>query len=432
MVMEGLLTDIYSELEWRGAIHQVTDPLLPELLAREPFSLYCGFDPTADSLHVGGLLQLINLRRFQLAGHRPIAVIGGATGLVGDPSGKASERVLLSKQDIDSNAAGIALQIERLIDFSSGGGQAVMVNNADWLAPIKLTDFLRDVGKHFSVNAMIARDSIRARLEEREHGISFTEFAYMLLQAYDFLYLFEHFGCRLQIGGSDQWGNITSGIDLIRRMADGQAYGLTSPLIEGLPGAKMGKSEKGNVWLDPRRTSPYRFYQYWLNVEDQHVVRLLKLFTFLDKARIEELALEVQEEPARRQAQKALAFEVTALVHGPEEAGKAVRASSALFGSQIAELEEPVLLEVLSDAPSTRASRISLSAGGRPLVDLLVEVGLAESKAAARTYIKGGGVYINNMRDTDSERTVRERDLLLDRYLLLRRGKKSHHLVSFE
>jgi tyrosyl-tRNA synthetase len=288
------------------------------------------------------------------------------------------------------------------------------------------------VGKHFSVNAMIARDSIRARLEEREHGISFTEFAYMLLQAYDFLYLFEHFGCRLQIGGSDQWGNITSGIDLIRRMADGQAYGLTSPLIEGLPGAKMGKSEKGNVWLDPRRTSPYRFYQYWLNVEDQHVVRLLKLFTFLDKARIEELALEVQEEPARRQAQKALAFEVTALVHGPEEAGKAVRASSALFGSQIAELEEPVLLEVLSDAPSTRASRISLSAGGRPLVDLLVEVGLAESKAAARTYIKGGGVYINNMRDTDSERTVRERDLLLDRYLLLRRGKKSHHLVSFE
>jgi tyrosyl-tRNA synthetase len=431
--MESLAGDVYSELEWRGAIHQCTDPHLPELLRREQFTLYCGFDPTADSLHVGGLLQLITLRRFQLAGHRPIAVIGGATGLVGDPSGKASERTLMRKEEIDSNAAGIAGQIARFIEFSPGAAQAqaVMINNAQWLEPIRLTDFLRDVGKHFSINAMIARESVRARLEEREQGISFTEFSYMLLQAYDFLYLFEQFGCRLQIGGSDQWGNITSGIDLIRRVRDGQAYGLTSPLIEGLPGAKMGKSERGNVWLDPRKTSPYRFYQYWLNVEDEHVVRLLCLFTFLDKTRIEELAREVQEQPARREAQRVLAFEVTALVHGPREAEGAVRSSRALFGSQIAELEEPHLLEVLSEAPSTRAARSTLS-GGKSLVDLLVEVGLAESKAAARSYISGGGVYINNVRASNADRMVAEDDLLLDRYLLLRRGKKSYHLVSFE
>jgi tyrosyl-tRNA synthetase len=432
MVMQRVETDVYSELEWRGAIHQCTDPQLPGLLRREHFTLYCGFDPTADSLHVGGLLQLINLRRFQLAGHRPIAVIGGATGLVGDPSGKSSERILMRKEEINANAAGIAAQIQRLIDLSPGTEpQAVMVNNADWLEPIKLTDFLRDVGKHFSINAMIGRESIRARLEEREQGISFTEFTYMLLQAYDFLHLFEQFGCRLQIGGSDQWGNITSGIDLIRRIRDGQAYGITSPLIEGLPGAKMGKSEKGNVWLDSSKTSPYRFYQYWLNVEDEHVVRLVGLFTFLDQPRIEELGRLGREQPAKREAQKVLAFEVTSLVHGAHEAEKAVRASRALFGSQIAELEEPVLLEVLSEAPSSRASRSSLS-GGRSLVDLLVEVGLAESKAAARSYISGGGVYINNVRDTDADRMLVEDDLLLDRYLLLRRGKKSHHLVSFE
>ncbi|MDQ4148657.1 MAG: tyrosine--tRNA ligase [Actinomycetota bacterium] len=427
-----MLNDVYADLEWRGAVHQITDPHLPDVLREERVTLYCGFDPTADSLHVGGLLQLLNLRRMQLAGHRPIAVLGGGTGLVGDPSGKESERVLLPQQALDANAERIAAQISRLLDFGPGSPSALLLNNAEWLRPLRLTDFLRDIGKHFSVNVMISRESVRTRLEQREQGISFTEFAYMLLQAYDFLHLYDEHDCRLQMGGSDQWGNITSGIDLIRRMRDGQAYGLTSPLIEGLPGAKMGKSEKGNVWLDPQKTSPYRFYQYWLNVEDRHVIRLLKLFTFLDRRRIDELTLQVEEQPARREAQRTLAAEVTTIVHGGAETEKAIRASKALFGVEISELDENDLLEVLADAPSTRAGRNALANGGKPLVDLLVEVGLAESKSAARQYIKGGGVYINNVRHTDPEVTLSERDLLLGRYLVLRRGKKSHHLMSFE
>ncbi|HEX2178583.1 MAG TPA: tyrosine--tRNA ligase [Actinomycetota bacterium] len=422
--------DIYSELTWRGLIHQVTDPELAKLLAQEQFVLYCGFDPTADSLHLGGLLQLIGLRRMQLAGHRPIAVMGGGTGLIGDPSGREAERTLLAPEVLDANIAAIRRQAERIVDFSAGSSQATLVDNADWLRPLKLTDFLRDIGKHFSVNQMVARDSVRSRLENREQGISFTEFTYMLLQSYDFLHLFHEFGCRLQIGGSDQWGNITYGIELIRKVAGAEAYGLTSPLIKGLGGAKMGKSVGGNVWLDPAKTSPYRFYQHFINVDDAQVGQFLRFFTFLGRDEIEALDGQVREAPARREAQRVLAREVTTLVHGAHQAQKAERASRALFGSDIAELDESELLDVLADAPSS-SRPAGLLAGGAPLVDLLIDTGLATSRKTAREFIGGGGVYVNNTKQTDVERTVGEGDLLHGRYLVLRRGKKNHHLVSF-
>ncbi|HVL52380.1 MAG TPA: tyrosine--tRNA ligase [Actinomycetota bacterium] len=422
--------DIYSELEWRGLIHQVTDDRLGSMLAAERFVLYCGFDPTADSLHLGGLIQLLGLRRMQVAGHRPIAVMGGGTGLIGDPSGRESERTLLAPEAIEANIAAIRGQAERIVDFSPGSSQAILVNNADWLRPLKLTDFLRDIGKHFSVNQMVARDSVRNRLENREQGISYTEFTYMLLQSYDFLHLHREHNCRLQIGGSDQWGNITYGIELIRKVAGADAYGLTSPLIKGLGGAKMGKSVGGNVWLDPARTSPYRFYQHFINVDDARVGQFLRFFTFLGRDAIDELDKQVKEAPQRREAQRVLAREVTALVHGPDEAARAERASQALFGRQIAELGERELLEVLSDAPSSNRPPSEL-AGGMPLIDLLIHAGLATSRKNAREFIGGGGVYVNNTKQTDADRSVSEGDLLHGRYLVLRRGKKNHHLVSF-
>ncbi|MEX2551769.1 MAG: tyrosine--tRNA ligase [Actinomycetota bacterium] len=420
-----------SELEWRGLIHQATDPDLGKLLAKDRFVVYCGFDPTADSLHLGGLIQLLNLRRLQLGGHRPIAVMGGGTGLIGDPSGRESERVLMSEEVLEANIDSIGKQVGRIFDLTPGPSQALIVNNADWLKALPLTTFLRDIGKHFSVNAMIARDSVRDRLQSREQGISFTEFTYMLLQSYDFLHLFDTHGCRLQIGGSDQWGNITYGIELIRKTRGEQAYGITSPLIKGLSGAKMGKSVGGNIWLDPAKTSPYRFYQHWINADDSDVIAFLKFFTFLDRRRIEELEAIHGEAPGKREAHRVLAAEVTNLVHGPEEAARAERASRALFGRQIAELDEQTLLDVLSDVPSSTISRTALEPG-KPLVELLVETGLASSRGSARSFIEGGGVYINNERDTDVDRLITGGNLLLGRYLVLRRGKKSHQLISFE
>lgn len=424
-------SDVYSDLQWRGLVHQSTDPELPRLLDRQMFVVYCGFDPTADSLHLGGLIQLLGLRRMQLAGHRPIALMGGGTGLIGDPSGRQAERTLLSEAAIEANIAGIRRQVERIVDFEPGPAGAIMANNAGWLRSLRLTEFLRDIGKHFSVNMMISRESVKARLENREQGISFTEFTYMLLQSYDFLHLFDLYGCRLQMGGSDQWGNITYGIELIRKVRGATAFGLTSPLIEGLQGAKMGKSAGGNIWLDPARTSPFRFYQHWINVEDRRVGQYLRFFTLLGRDEIEQLEARVAAEPAKREAQRVLAREVTTLVHGRAEADKAQRASESLFGRQIAELDEAALLEVLSDAPSSSAPRSQLK-DGKPLVDLLVETGLSESRKRARAFIAEGAVWVNNLRDTDTERAVGEGDLLLNRYLVLRRGKKSHHLVSFE
>ena len=423
--------DLYSELEWRGLIHQVTDPDLPKILAEQSLTIYCGFDPTAASLTVGHLLQMLRMRRFQLAGHRPIVVAGGGTGLIGDPSGKESERPMLSRDEIGANIEGFRKQMEGLLDFSVGESQAMLLNNADWLVGIDLIDFLRDVGKHFSVNMMIAKESVKARLNEREQGISYTEFSYMLLQSYDFLWLYDNYGCRIQTSGSDQWGNITAGIELIRKTRGAETYGLTSPLITLPDGKAMSKTAGNAIWLDPKLTSPYQFYQYWFNSSDAQVGQLLRFFTFLDQATIKELEDKVQTEPATRSAQKALAREVTTLVHGEAEAVNAERASRALFGSEIAELDEGTLLEVLSEAPATKLSRTELEQG-KPLVDLLVEAKMSNSKAAARTDIGGGGIYLNNVRSEDVEKRLGRQDLLHDRYVVIRRGKRTYHLISFE
>jgi len=426
-----MAADVFAELEWRGLVHQVTDPGLANRLRAKHVTAYCGFDPTAESLTTAHLLQILGLRRLQIAGHRPIALAGGGTGLVGDPSGRDTERVLLAAEQIEANVSKIKGQLERLLDFERGVAQAALLNNAEWLSPMLLTDFLRDIGKHFSVNAMLGKDSVRKRLEGREQGLSFAEFSYMLLQSYDFLHLFENYACELQVGGSDQWGNITAGIDLIRRVKAGQAYGLTSPLLIGASGRKMSKSEGGAVWLDARLTSPYRFYQFWFNTEDALVLKFLQYFTFLDRGRIGELGGEVQARPQARQAQSALAAEMTNLVHGEGETAKAIRASKALFSEEIATLDEATLLDVTSEAPSSTLRRAQLDQG-LPLVDLLVETKLSSSKAEARQHLSGGGVYVNNLRGTDITGSLSSRDLLVGKYIVLRRGKKAHHLICFE
>ena len=429
---QGPDAGLYPELEWRGMVHQVTDQELASVLACEPVVAYVGFDATADSLHVGSLLPVVALQRLQRAGHRPIALIGGATSLIGDPSGKQAERRLLSREQIAANAAGIRRQLESFVEFGDGPGGAALLDNADWLGSLGLTEFLRDVGKHFTVNSMIAREAVRARLEGREQGISFTEFSYVLLQAFDFLHLFDTWGCRLQVGGSDQWGNITAGVDLIRRVRSGHAYGLTWPLVTKADGTKFGKTETGNVWLDPARTSPYQFFQFWINTDDADVVRHLRLLTFLDRERIAELEAEAREHPERREAQLVLAEELTTAVHGPREAAAARRAAETLFGGDLRELGERTLLEVFADAPSTTLSRAELRDAGLPLVDLLVRTGLVPSRSAARTTIDQGGAYVNNRREHDRGRTLGEDELLHGAYVVLRKGRKNHHLVRFE
>ena len=417
--------DVFDELGWRGMVHQVTDADLGARLGRDPLTFYVGFDATADSLHVGSLLPLMVTARLQRAGHRPIVVLGGGTTLVGDPSGKDAERPVLAEEQIRANAEGIQGQIERIV-----GSGIVLVDNADWLRPLRLTDFLRDVGQHFTVNAMIAKESVRTRLD-REQGISYKEFSYMLLQAYDFLELCRAHGCRLQVGGSDQWGNITAGIELIRRSGEGEAFGLTFPLVTRADGSKFGKSEGGNVWLDPARTSPYEFFQFWLRVGDADVGRYLRLFTWLDRDRITELEAAVAVRPERREAQHVLAHEVTSLVHGPEAADAAQRAAEALFGGELAGLDERTLLEVFAEAPATDLPLADLGGDGLGLVDLLAQTGLAPSKSAARTAVGQGGAYVNNRREADLDRRLGPSDLLVGSYLVLRRGKRSYHLVRF-
>jgi len=418
-------SDVFDELEWRGMVAQVTHPDLGRRLGREPLTFYVGFDATADSLHVGSLLPLMVTARLQRAGHRPIVLLGGGTTLVGDPSGKDAERPVISPEEVGRNAAGIRAQVERVV-----GADVELVDNAEWLGRLTLTDFLRDVGGHFRVNDMIAKESVRARLE-RDQGISYKEFSYMLLQAYDFLELCRVRGCRLQVGGSDQWGNITAGIDLIRRSGEGEAFGLTFPLVTRADGAKFGKSEGGNVWLDPARTSPYEFFQFWLRVGDADAGRYLRLFTWLDRARIEELEAAQAEHPERREAQRELARQVTAAVHGPAAAEAAEQAAAALFGGELGGLDEPTLLEVFSEAPATSRSLSDLDGGGLGLAELLVEAGLVASKSAARTAVGQGGVYVNNRREADVERRLVPSDLLVGSYLVLRRGKRSYHLVRF-
>ncbi|PZN28838.1 MAG: tyrosine--tRNA ligase, partial [Proteobacteria bacterium] len=388
--------NLYQDLAFRGIIKQVTDPSLEQALAEGSQTLYAGFDPTADSLHVGSLLPLLTLRRFQLAGHKPIAVVGGATGMIGDPSFKAQERTLLDEDQIAHNLEGITRVIRSILAFE-GPAAAVVVNNHDWFKEISYLRFLRDVGKHFTVNHMIAKESVRARLEDREHGISYTEFSYMLLQAYDFYRLYHDRGCTIQIGGSDQWGNITAGIELARRMeaAEGRPqpklFGLTHPLVMKADGTKFGKTEQGTVWLDAAKTSPYRLYQFFVQTADADVMTFLKYFTFLSHEELAALEEALAREPEKRAAQQALAREVTRLVHGEQELARAERATQALFGSSIRELDERTLLDVMSEAPSTTKSRDAL--GTYTLVDALVESGLCASKGAARKDIAAGGIY---------------------------------------
>jgi tyrosyl-tRNA synthetase len=427
------MAQFIEDLRFRGLIHQMTDPELEKHLDTGQVTAYSGFDPTADSLHVGHLLQVCNLRRLQLAGHRPIAVAGGGTGFVGDPGGKAEERSLLSNEELRSNLSGIHGQLERFLDFGGDNAEtgALLLNNADWLASLRLFDFLRDVGKHFTVNQMVAKDSVKSRLSRADQGISYTEFSYMLLQALDFLHLFDAHGCRLQMGGSDQWGNITMGIDLVRRVRHEEVWGLTTPLVLKADGTKFGKTESGTVWLDAGRTSPYQLYQFFLRSEDAVAGAYLRYFTFLPRDAIVDLDEAIANHPERRDAQRELARQVCSLVHGESETVRAEQASAALFGEEVAQLDEQSLLDVFAEAPSTILPRSRLDGPGLAIVDLLVETGLARSKGQARTTVEQGGAYVNNRRSSDVAQTVGADDLVAGRYLVLRRGKKDYHLVRF-
>jgi tyrosyl-tRNA synthetase len=422
---------ILQELEWRGLVADMANrDELQRLLApgATPVTLYVGFDPTADSLHLGHLIGLLLLRRFQLAGHRPIAVAGGATGMIGDPSGKSAERNLLSAEVLEANIAGIQSQLRRLLDFDSPTNAALLLNNADWVRPISVLDFLRDIGKHFSVNAMMAKDSVKMRMES---GISFTEFSYSLLQALDFLHLHETHGCVLQAGGADQWGNITAGIDLIRRKHEKLACGLTTPLLTKTDGTKFGKTEGGAIWLAPEKTSVYRFYQFLIQVEDAQVIQLLKYFTFLPREEIDALAAQHAAAPERRDAHRKLAQELTTLVHGPQAVQDAVRASEILFGGSLEGITETQFGEVIAEVPNSVQPRENLAHPAAALLDLLVATKLSPSKSQARKDVEAGGVYVNNVRSADPKLVLGAEQLLFHTYVLLRKGKRNYALLQF-
>jgi len=420
---------IIAELEWRGLVADCTDrTALEQRLQNRPITLYCGFDPTADSLHVGSLVPLLALRRFQMAGHSPIAVAGGATGSIGDPSGKSAERQLLTPEVLDHNIARVKVQLARLLDFDAATNPARLVDNASWTAGMSYLHFLRDIGKHFTVNMMVAKESVRARMEDRETGISYTEFSYMLLQAFDFYHLCKEVDCELQIGGSDQWGNITAGTDLTRKKLGRHVFGLTLPLITNTDGTKFGKTVAGAIWLDPQRTSVYRFYQFWMRVDDRDVIRYLRYFTFLSREEIEALEQQHTPKPEARIAQKALALSVTTLMHGDQATAEAVRASEILFGGDLEGIGEATLTEIASEIPSKTFVPTAFESGGMPIAEMVAESGLSTSKGQARKDLEGGGIYINNQRATDAQRKIVKEDFLFGRYLLLRKGKRNYCL----
>ena len=421
---------ILDELKWRGLVADCTDT--PELAKRisAPITLYCGFDPTADSLHAGNLVPLLALRRFQLLGHHPFALAGGATGMVGDPSGKTQERQLLTREILDRNIASVKVQLAKLLDFETKQNPARLVDNASWTANVSYLDFLRDIGKHFSVNQMVAKESVRARMEDREAGISYTEFSYMLLQAFDFYVLCRDHHCELQIGGSDQWGNITAGIELTRKKLGKTVYGLTLPLITNADGSKFGKTVAGAVWLDPQKTSVYKFYQFWINTDDRDVIRYLKFFTFLAKDEIEALEKKHAENPGVRAAHRALAKTITDLIHGPGATMEAIRASEILFGGELKGIAEGTFNEIVGEVPTKEIEKSKLDGAGLPLVELLVHAGLCPSKGQARKDIEGGGVNVNNVREAGAARAVTTNDLLFGRHILLRKGKKNYVVVT--
>ena len=382
------------------------------------------------SLHVGNLVPLLALRRFQLLGHHPIAVAGGATGSIGDPSGKTAERQLLTKEILDRNIASVKVQLAKLLDFETKQNPARLVDNASWTAGISFLDFLRDIGKHFSVNQMVAKESVRARMEDRETGISYTEFSYMLLQAFDFMVLCRDQNCELQIGGSDQWGNITAGIDLCRKKLGKTVFGLTLPLITNADGTKFGKTEAGAIWLDPKRTSVYRFYQFWINTDDRDVIRYLKYFTFLSKEEIESLEKRQNTKPELRLAQYELAAQITELIHGAKALTNASLASTIVFGGSVDKINEETFNYILDEVPTKEIEKSKLGGAGIPLVELLVHAGLCPSKGQARKDIEGGGVNINNVREASATRAVTSNDLLFGKHILLRKGKKNYVVVT--
>jgi tyrosyl-tRNA synthetase len=423
--------NILDELQWRGLLADCTDPQeLAKRVSPGPLTLYCGFDPTADSLHVGTLVPLLGLRRFQLMGHIPIPLAGGATGSIGDPSGKTQERQLLTKEILGNNIAQVKEQLCRLLDFDTPTNPARLLDNASWTAPISFLDFLRDIGKHFSVNQMVAKESVRARMEDREVGISYTEFSYMLLQAFDFYVLCRDHNCELQIGGSDQWGNITAGIDLTRKKLGRTVFGLTLPLITNADGTKFGKTEAGAVWLDTRRTSVYKFYQFWIRTDDRDAVRYLKFFTFLGQEEIAALEKQHTENAGARTAHKALAKAVTDLVHGPAATAEAMRASEILFGGDLAGISETTFNEIVGEVPTKEIGKTELDGTGKLLVELLVHGGLCSSKGQARKDIEGGGVYVNNQREVSFQRALAAKDLLFGKHLLLRKGKRNYVVLT--
>jgi tyrosyl-tRNA synthetase len=416
--------DVYGEFEWRGLIHTATEGAR-EVLAREKVTGYIGFDPSAPSLHVGSLLVVMVLAHLQRAGHSPIGLVGGGTGLIGDPSGKTAERQLLTPERVEENVAGIRQQVARFLDFDDKTHPARLVNNAEWLTKLGAIDFMRDVGKHFTVNAMLAKESVKRRIEG-EDGISYTEFSYSLLQAYDFLVLYDTFGCTLQMGGSDQWGNITAGMDLIRRVRGGKAHGIVMPLVTTAAGTKFGKTEAGAVWLDPALTKPYEFYQFWLNVDDRDAGRYLKYFTFFDRDQIAELEASSVREPERRHAQRELAREVTRLVHGDAAVRDAESSAEKLFKGDLRAMTEAQLLEVFGSVPS---SDMKLAAEGWGIADFLASNAVVASKSEATRLIKGGGLSVNGERVSDEKARLRPEDAIHGRYFVIRKGKKDNFLV---
>jgi tyrosyl-tRNA synthetase len=425
--VEYSMAKLFDELAWRGMVYDATEGL-SDLFEAERVTAYIGFDPTASSLHVGSLLTVMGLARLQRFGHAPIAIVGGGTAMIGDPSGKSLERVLLSADQINEHVAGVRPQLERFLDFGAAANAARIVNNADWLGTIDLLSFLRDAGKHFTVNYMLQKESVSRRLESEE-GISFTEFSYLVLQAYDFLQLFDRYGCTLQMGGSDQWGNITAGIDLIRKLRAKKAHGLVWPLMKTATGTKFGKTEAGTIWLDPRRTSPFRFYQFWLNTDDRDVIAYLKCFTFLERGTIDELDATAKAAPEKREAQRVLAREVTALVHGGDQVARAEHASSVLFGEDIATLDAEDVLAVFEDVPSTELPAEAVDGDGIGMVDLVARVQLAPSKSEARRLVQSGGVYVNNRRISDPQARLTRDQAIGGRLFVLRKGPKQNFLV---
>jgi tyrosyl-tRNA synthetase len=422
---------LLNSLKQKGCLHDVSHfEQLEQALENSSVSFYCGFDPTAPSLHVGSMLPLLLMRRLQRAGHRPIVLLGSATGMIGDPSGKSEERKLLDQETILENVAGIEKQASLFLEAKGNNGFTI-VRNDEWLGKIGYVEFLREIGKHFSVNSMIAKDSVKSRLENREQGISYTEFSYMLLQAFDFYWLYKNKNCSLQVGGSDQWGNITAGAELIRRKLHAenpQVYAMTFPLLLNSSGTKFGKTEQGTVWLDPERTSPYRFYQFWLNIEDADILRYLQLFTEIEEQTLAELQHSHKTEAEKRLAQKYLARELTTLIHGESETKRAITASDVLFGASLKDLDAKTLLEIFADVPATELPSKELI--NSPIVDLIVATKLADSKASAKRLLEGGGVYINNEKVDDYKLTIGEQHLIHGTAIILRSGKKKYHLIK--